>query len=94
MIKVKNVLATPKFSKTSAMPGISWSLEAKATCPGSLDANGGLVGSGNIDLQGLRQEVVAAVSDSIGVIQVTNVATDTTSQAIKVNNIEQEASFG
>ena len=27
-------------------------------------------------------------------IQVTNVATDTTSQAIKVNNIEQEASFG
>ena len=57
-------------------------------------ANGGLVGSGNIDLQGLRQEVVAAVSDSIGVIQVTNVATDTTSQAIKVNNIEQEASFG
>jgi hypothetical protein len=57
-------------------------------------ANGGLVGSGNIDLQGLESRMTKAISNSLSSIQVTNVATDTTSQAIKVNNIEQEASFG
>jgi hypothetical protein len=43
MIKLKNISATPKFSRTSAMPGLSWSLEAKTTCPGSLDTDGELV---------------------------------------------------
>ena len=57
-------------------------------------ANGGMVSNGNVDLQGLESRMTKAISNSLSSIQVTNVATDTTSQAIKVNNIEQEASFG
>ena len=57
-------------------------------------ANGGMVSSGNLDLQGLENRMTKAISNSLSSIQVTNVATETTSQAIKVNNIEQEASFG
>ena len=57
-------------------------------------ANGGMVSSGNIDLQGLENRMSKAITNSLSSIQVTNVATETTSQAIKVNNIEQEASFG
>ena len=43
MIKLKNISATPRFSRTSAMPGLSWSLEARTTCPGSLNTDGELV---------------------------------------------------
>jgi hypothetical protein len=57
-------------------------------------ANGGMVSGGNIDLQGLENRMSKAITNSLSSIQVTNVATETTSQAIKVNNIEQEASFG
>jgi hypothetical protein len=57
-------------------------------------ANGGMVSGGNLDLQGLENRMTKAISNSLSSIQVTNVATETTSQAIKVNNIEQEASFG
>ena len=36
-------MANPKFSKASKMPCRSWSLEAKATCPGAFDKSGELV---------------------------------------------------
>tara|TARA_R110000796_G_scaffold1564_2_gene6166 strand:- start:8233 stop:11169 length:2937 start_codon:yes stop_codon:yes gene_type:complete len=57
-------------------------------------ANGGLVGSGGIDLQGLEARMTKAIASSLNSIQVTNVATETTGQAIKVNNIQAEAQFG
>ena len=57
-------------------------------------ANGGMVSGGNIDLQGLESRMTKAIASSLGNIKVQNVATETTSQAIKVSNIEQEASFG
>ena len=58
-------------------------------------ANGGFTSGGNsIDMVGLRNEITAAVTQSIGAIQVVNNATDTVSEAVKVNNIVTEATFG
>lgn len=89
----KHVLGT---SEGSSLVGALENMRTNQPMPnlGIGYANGGMVGGGSLDLQGLRKEVVLAVSESINSIQVTNVATETTSQAIKVNNIEQEASFG
>ena len=57
-------------------------------------ANGGLVGSGGIDISNLENKISSAVANSIGAIQVVNNATDTISQAAKVSNIQSEATFG
>tara|TARA_R100001440_G_scaffold23689_1_gene38575 strand:+ start:6574 stop:9555 length:2982 start_codon:yes stop_codon:yes gene_type:complete len=57
-------------------------------------ANGGLAGATNIDMTNLSNEISQAVASSIGAIQVVNNATDTISQAAKVNNIQSEATFG
>jgi len=58
-------------------------------------ANGGFAGPvGGVDIAGLRNEISQAVVSSIGAIQVVNNATDTITQAAKVNNIQSEATFG
>ncbi len=57
-------------------------------------ANGGFAGASGVDITGLRNEISQAVASSIGSIQVVNNATDTITQAAKVNNIQSEATFG
>ena len=57
-------------------------------------ANGGFAGASGVDITGLRNEITQAVASSIGSIQVINNATDTITQAAKVNNIQSEATFG
>ena len=57
-------------------------------------ANGGFAGASGVDITGLRNEISQAVASSIGSIQVINNATDTITQAAKVNNIQSEATFG
>jgi len=57
-------------------------------------ANGGFAGGGSLDIGNLRNEISQAVADSVGAIQVVNNATDTISQAARVNNIQSEATFG
>jgi hypothetical protein len=57
-------------------------------------ANGGFTSAGGVDISGLRNEITQAVASSIGAIQVVNNATDTITQAAKVNNIQSEATFG
>jgi hypothetical protein len=57
-------------------------------------ANGGFTSGSNMDLTDMENRISKAVISSIGAIQVTNVATETTNEAIKVNNIISEASFG
>ena len=58
-------------------------------------ANGGFSSGGSgLDINGLRDEISSAVISSIGSIPVVNVATDTTTQANRVNNIQSEATFG
>jgi len=57
-------------------------------------AQGGITQNSSIDTSGLRDEIASAVISSIGAIQVQNVATDTTTEAIKISNIQSEASFG
>ena len=58
-------------------------------------ANGGFSSGGSgLDINGLRDEISSAVISSIGSIQVVNVATETTTQANRVNNIQSEATFG
>ena len=58
-------------------------------------ANGGFT-SGNfgMDLTDMENRISKAVISSIGAIKVQNVATDTTTESIKVNNIQSEATFG
>ena len=57
-------------------------------------ANGGYTSGSNMDLTDMENRISKAVISSMGAIKVTNVATDTTTEAIKVNNIISEASFG
>jgi predicted nucleic acid-binding Zn-ribbon protein len=58
-------------------------------------ANGGFAGgTSSVDMVGLRNEISAAVAQSIGAIQVVNNATDTVSEAVRVSNIQSEATFG
>ena len=89
----KHVLGT---SEGSSLVGALENMRTNQPMPnlGIGNANGGMVSGGNLDLQGLENRMAKAISNSLSSIQVTNVATETTSQAIKVNNIEQEASFG
>lgn len=89
----KHVLGT---SEGSSLVGALENMRTNQPMPnlGIGYANGGMVGGGSLDLQGLENRMTKAISNSLSSIQVTNVATETTSQAIKVNNIEQEASFG
>jgi len=42
----------------------------------------------------LENRITRAVTSSIGAIQVVNVATDTVGEAVRVNNVQQEATFG
>lgn len=57
-------------------------------------ANGGLAGASGVDMSELENRITRAVASSIGAIQVVNNATDTITQAAKVNNIQSEATFG
>lgn len=57
-------------------------------------AKGGITSGSNMDLTDMEDRISKAVISSMGSIKVTNVATDTTSEAIKINNIQSEASFG
>ena len=58
-------------------------------------ANGGFTsGSGSVNMVDLENRITKAVTNSIGAIQVVNNATDTVSEAVKVNNIVTEATFG
>ena len=62
---------------------------------GSGFANGGFSsGGGGLDLTDMENRITKAVVGSIGSIPVVNVATDTTIQANRVNNIQSEATFG
>jgi hypothetical protein len=58
-------------------------------------ANGGFT-SGNfgMDLTDMENRISKAVISSIGAIKVTNVATSTVDEAVKVSNIQSQASFG
>lgn len=58
-------------------------------------ANGGFASGGNsVDMVDLENRITRAVTNSIGAIQVVNVATDTVGEAVRVNNVQQEATFG
>ena len=57
-------------------------------------ANGGLAGASGVDMSDLENKISRAIVTSMGSIQVVNNATDTISQATKVNNIQSEATFG
>ena len=57
-------------------------------------ANGGFAGASGVDMSELENRITRAVASSIGSIQVINNATDTITQAAKVNNIQSEATFG
>ena len=57
-------------------------------------ANGGFAGSSSVDMVDLENKISTAVANSVGAIQVVNNATDTISQAARVNNIQSEATFG
>ena len=57
-------------------------------------ANGGFTSGNNLDLSDMESRISNAVISSIGAIKVQNVATDTTTEAVKVNNIMSEATFG
>lgn len=58
-------------------------------------ANGGLAGVGsNIDISDMENRIAMAVSRSVSSIQVINNATDTVTEAVRVNNIQSEATFG
>jgi hypothetical protein len=58
-------------------------------------ANGGFTSGGiGMDLTDMENRISKAVISSIGAIKVQNVATDTTTESIKVNNIQSEATFG
>jgi hypothetical protein len=58
-------------------------------------ANGGFSSGGSgLDLTDMENRISKAVVNSIGSIPVVNVATETTTQANRVNNIQSEATFG
>jgi len=58
-------------------------------------ANGGFASGGNsVDMVDLENRITRAVTNSIGAIQVTNVASDTVGEAVRVSNIQSQASFG
>lgn len=58
-------------------------------------ANGGLAGVGSsIDISDMENRIAMAVSRSVSSIQVINNATDTVTEAVRVNNIQSEATFG
>jgi hypothetical protein len=58
-------------------------------------ANGGFASGGtSVDMVDLENRITRAVTSSIGAIQVVNVATDTVGEAVRVNNVQQEATFG
>ena len=57
-------------------------------------ANGGFAGASSLDMVDLENKISKAVANSVGAIQVVNNATDTISQAARVNNIQSEATFG
>ncbi len=62
---------------------------------GSGFANGGFSSGGSgLDLTDMENRITKAVISSIGSIPVVNVATETTTQANRVNNIQSEATFG
>tara|TARA_Y100000592_G_scaffold19716_1_gene30208 strand:+ start:2361 stop:5300 length:2940 start_codon:yes stop_codon:yes gene_type:complete len=57
-------------------------------------ANGGFTSANSFDMVELENKISNAVANSVGSIQVVNNATDTITQAAKVNNIQSEATFG
>ena len=57
-------------------------------------ANGGFTSANSFDMVELENRISNAVANSVGAIQVVNNATDTISQAARVNNIQSEATFG
>jgi hypothetical protein len=58
-------------------------------------ANGGFTSApSSVDMTDLENRITQAVTNSIGAIQVVNNATDTVTEAVRVNNIVSEASFG
>jgi len=58
-------------------------------------ANGGFASSpSGVDMVDLENRITKAVTSSIGAIQVVNVATETVGEAVKVNNVQQDATFG
>jgi hypothetical protein len=68
---------------------------AKPSLGNTYFAEGGVLNRSNsLDVAGLRDEITQAVIQSVGAIQVVNNATDTVSEAARVNNIISEASFG
>jgi len=56
--------------------------------------DGGIASASSVDITGLRNEITQAVTDSIKAIPVINNATDTISEAVKVSNIQSDATFG
>ena len=58
-------------------------------------ANGGFASApSGVDMVDLENRITKAVTSSIGAIQVVNVATETVGEAVKVNNVQQDATFG
>jgi hypothetical protein len=67
---------------------------ARPNVGSTMFANGGIPNASSVNVSGLRDEIAAAVSDSINTIQVVNNATDTVNQAVRVNNIVTQSTFG
>ena len=89
----KNVLES---QKGSSLVGALESMRTNRPQPFSNFgfANGGLAGASGMDMSDLENKISRAIATSMGAIQVVNNATDTISQATKVNNIQSEATFG
>ena len=90
----KNVLETNGGSR---LVGALESMRTNRPQPylGSGFANGGFSSGGSgLDLTDMENRITKAVVGSIGSIPVVNVATETTTQANRVNNIQSEATFG
>ena len=90
----KKVLETPQGGR---MASALESMRTSRPSPymGSGFANGGFTsGTSGLDIEGLRNEITSAVVSSIGSIPIVNVATDTVTQANRVNNIQSSATFG
>lgn len=89
----KNVLET---NRGSALVGALESMRLNRPQPyiGTGFANGGFTSMQSVDMVDMENRIARAVTKSMGAIQVVNNATDTISEAVKVSNIQSDATFG
>lgn len=89
----KNVLET---NRGGALVGALESMRLNRPQPyiGTGFANGGFTSMQSVDMVDMENRIARAVTKSMGAIQVVNNATDTISEAVKVSNIQSDATFG